>query len=324
MGFSIGRLFAPIEEAMRAYCEVESLYLPIANYSPMGLLKNMRAAIKRCRSTKYDIVHITGAEHYLLLPLRSENCVVTLHDLGFYTMQPQSLKLYFKYCLWIKTLPLAKRVICISDKSRQEAEGFVRFREGQSLVIYNPVDTLFQRNLKEPNVDCPTILHIGTTPNKNLDRTIMAIKDIPCRLRVIGRLSNRNLLLLKRYNINYSSGENLTDLEIIQEYEMCDIVNFPSLYEGFGMPIIEGQSVGRVVVTSDLSPMREVAGGGAILVDPNSIDSITSGYKMVKESYKKYVELGFENVKRFQLDKVTSQYYRVYKDVIYENSPLHT
>ena len=71
MGFSIGKVFMPIEEEMRKYAEVDSLELPCANYSPRSMWNNVKAAKEKVRKKHYDIVHITGAEHYLLPFLRN-------------------------------------------------------------------------------------------------------------------------------------------------------------------------------------------------------------------------------------------------------------
>ena len=80
LGYSIGKVFKPIEEEMRKYAEVDCVYLPAANYKPVGFVKNIRAARAAVTKKHYDIVHITGAEHYLLPFLRKERTVMTVHD----------------------------------------------------------------------------------------------------------------------------------------------------------------------------------------------------------------------------------------------------
>lgn len=129
-------------------------------------------------------------------------------------------------------------------------------------------------------------------------------------------LSKEDTLLLENNQINYSSCANISDEELLEEYRKCDIVNFPSLYEGFGMPIIEGQATGRVVVTSNLSPMKDVADGSAVLVDPTDVNSIREGYKeaIVKSSF--YIEKGKENVVRFSIGTVTKQYFKLIKAIV--------
>lgn len=314
MGYSIGKVFHPIEEEMRKYVQVDSLYLPCPNYSINSLWRNIQSVIHKLKNEKYDVIHITGSEFYLLPFLCGYNTIATVHDLGFYTNQnKKTLRGIWKYLLWIKSLCYAKYITFISDFSRQEALKLVHLH--RSCVIYNPVDPTFRPIQKNFNNKCPCILHIGTMPNKNLFNTIEALKDFPCKLRIIGKLSKEEISHLKRNHIDYSNAYDLSDQEIVQEYIQCDIVNFPSLYEGFGMPILEGQSVGRVVVTSNLSPMKEIAGNGAILVNPMDISSIRSGYKKAIEMHKLYIELGLENIKRFSIEKITKEYIRVYNQI---------
>lgn len=314
MGFSIGKVFRPIEKEMRKYGEVDSIYLPNGNYKPYSLIQNILFAKRYIKKRKYDIIHITGAEHYLLPFLYSYNTIVTVHDLGFYTKHKKSIKLLGKYLLWIKSLRYAKYVTFISDFSQQEALKLIPLQNHS--VIYNPIGNEFQPTQKEFNFRYPNILHIGTKPNKNLFNTIEALKGFPCKLRIIGKLSEEEKEHLQRNQIDYSNAYNLSDQEIIQEYQQCDIVNFPSLYEGFGMPIIEGQSIGRVVITSNLSPMKEIANNSAVLVNPTDINSMREGYKKAIEQHEKYIEKGFENVKRFSLETITHTYLETYNKLL--------
>lgn len=185
-----------------------------------------------------------------------------------------------------------------------------------STVIFNPIDPSFQYSPKLLNAESPKILHIGTKNNKNLENTIVALKDMDCHLRIVGKLSVSQMDLLKSSGISYSYVFNISDKELLEEYEQCDIVNFISTYEGFGMPIIEGQAIGRVVVTSDLEPMKSVAGNGAIFVNPYDLDSIRDGYKKAILKYKEIVSKGTENVKRFKVSNIASQYLDLYNKII--------
>ena len=78
----------------------------------------------------------------------------------------------------------------------------------------------------------------------------------------------------KHNSISYTEQWGLSDQEILQHYRDCDMVVFASTYEGFGMPIIEGNATGRPVVTSNICSMPEVAGAAACLVDPFDCSSI--------------------------------------------------
>lgn len=318
LGFSIAKVFRPIEEEMRKYVDVvDSIYLPVAGAKPWQLWHNIRAARRAVTAKDYDIVHITGSEHYLIPFLKGKfKVVVTVHDLGFFTNFSFSLRTFVLYLLWIKTLKQADQVTCISEKTMDEVKKFINFKVGQLATVHNPVGREFIFKAKKFNALCPMILHIGTKPNKNLNNTIIALKDFSYKLRIIGKPSKEQYNLLDIYHVNYTVAYNLTNEEIVHEYERCDIVNFPSLYEGFGMPIIEGQAIGRVVVTSDLSPMREIANGGAVLVDPVIPSSILSGYKEAVKKHQELVEIGLENVKRFKLETVTQKYYSIYKKIV--------
>lgn len=317
MGFSIKKVFAPIEEAMQEYCEVDSFYLPSTNYSPLSLLKNIRATVQKCKSKKYDIVHITGVEHYLLPFLRQNNTIVTVHDLGFYTNNKLSIiKSLWKFYIWIYPINFASRVTFISEKSKAEADRLLTLEPNKSQVIWNPVDTTFKYVPKKLNQNKPTVLHLGTKDNKNLRGTIKALAKTSCHLRIVGKLTDDTLSLLNENDIEYSNVYNITDQQILEEYINCDIVSMVSFYEGFGMPIIEGQATGRVVVTSNVSPMKEITNGSAVLVDPYSIESIKSGYRNASENYAHYVELGLRNIERFQKSNIVKKYCNLYKNLI--------
>lgn len=315
MGFSIGKVFKPIETEMRKYCEVDRVVLPCVNCSPMSLWKNVRVAREACKKKHYDVIHITGAVHYLLPFLREWKTVVTVHDLGFFTNNKLTLRTLLLNLLWIKTLPFASYVTFISEKTEKEVRKLVRIKEGLGATVLNPVGSEFKFFSKSINVTNPRILHLGTNPNKNLETTAIALQGMPCLLRIVGKLTDEQKEILDLYKVEYENVWDLTDEQILQEYKECDFVNFPSLYEGFGMPIIEGQAVGRPVLTSILSPMQEVAGDGAVLVDPTKPESVRKGYEELKKNPQIYVEKGLKNVKRFTLADITLQFLEIYKKI---------
>ena len=319
MGFSIGKVFKPIVEEMRQYGYVDCIELPCSDYSLRSLWYNIKAARNAVKKEKYDIVHITGSEHYLLPFLRKYNTVVTVHDLGFYTNNKLGLRTIPKFLFWIRTLSLANYVTFISGKSEREALKLVNLKPNHYGVIANPVNSEYVPSPKTINNNYPIILHVGTSENKNLDSTIIALKGFRCRLRIIGKLTDSQKLVLKLYGIDYENVYDLTDADILREYINCDYVNFPSLYEGFGMPIIEGQAVGRPVLTSSISPMEEVANGSSILIDPTNPKEIRRGYEIMSKEANSLIERGLKNVERFALDKITKQYLDVYKIILKNN-----
>lgn len=312
MGFSIGKVFKPIEEILGNYAEVDSIVLPIANYSLKGLLTNILHLRKQLKRVSYDVVLITGTENYLLPFIPFAKKVVVVHDLESFIQNSSGIKKALKKLMFIKVLRKADKIVSISDHTQQELLAY----DFHSEVIYDPVSPIFIYVEKVINKVCPVILHIGTKPNKNLKNTIIALRGIKCHLRIVGKLSKEDLKMLQENNIDYSSCANISDEELLEEYNKCDIVNFPSLYEGFGMPIIEGQAIGRVVVTSNLSPMKDVAGGSAILVNPNDIQSLRQGYDEAINHGDYYIVKGLENVKRFSVTTITRQYFNLIKSLL--------
>lgn len=125
-----------------------------------------------------------------------------------------------------------------------------------------------------------------------------------------------------QYKIRYSWTSHLSEEGLIQEYVQSDMLVFVSTLEGFGMPIVEAQSIGRPVVTSAVSAMPEVTGDGACLVDPFNVSAIRQGIKQVlsETQYKEaLVQKGFENVKKYQVANVAQQYYKLYQEIYSDN-----
>lgn len=315
MGFSIDNVFRPIETKMKDYCEVNSIMFDNEYYTIKSLIRNIRTIKKYLKKEPDTILHITGTEHYLLPFLKKYKTVVTVHDLGFYTSHKKTLKLFLKkFPLWIASLTCAKKITFISEKSKKEAEELINISQNDVYVVQNPVSTEFSPRTK-PNFinEKPVFLQIGTGENKNLERVAEALEGISCRLRIIGPLSAHQIKIMKKYSIDFSQVQNIAFNQIVEEYRSVDAVIFASLHEGFGMPIIEGQASGKAVLTSNLSPMIEIAGGSCPLCDPFDVQSIKNGINELICNHKKYEELGIRNAERFSVDIIAKEYLKIYE-----------
>jgi glycosyltransferase involved in cell wall biosynthesis len=264
---------------------------------------------------KADIYHITGALHYLVLGLSSKKTVLTIHDCVFLHASSGIKRWLLKKLFLDWPVKRVALVTTISEKSKNEIVQYSGCNPDKIIVIPNPVDQSIYFKYKEFNESSPQFLFIGATPLKNLERVLDAMKGIKASLLLIGRFDEVKLTLIQQSGIDFCIKSNLTDLEMADAYAESDAVIFPSLYEGFGLPIIEGQKAGRPVITSNISPMKEVAGFGACLVDPYSVESIREGMLRVIQdaSYRKLlIEHGFENVKNYEPARISEKYNECY------------
>lgn len=313
---SIERVFEPIIQTMKAEGHDVDIEFAMQGHS---LISTLWINIWHFRKiSKQRICHITGDVQYVACLMNPKHTILTIHDLV--PLHNKKVPWYSKWlCYWLwYYFPLRrlKRVTCISEATRQDLISFFPWAKNKVSVVTNPISPEFKFVPKDFNLNCPTILHVGTKTNKNLLRVIEALAGINCHLRVIGRISDEEKEALKRFHINFSNEEFVTDNQIVQEYEKCDIVSFPSLFEGFGMPIIEGQTTGRAVLTSDIEPMKTVAGKNACLVDPNSVDSIRRGFmRLINDhKYRKLVvHSGVENAQIYTPMSITNLYKQVYE-----------
>lgn len=313
-GFSIEKVFSEFIVSPHQSMEIRRCEVPCRRAKLNDILSNMHYV---ATLPKADVYHITGDVHYCVLPLMFRNTILTVHDTVLLDNCKNPVKKAFYFFFWF-FLPclFARKVICISETTKKAVQKWIPFKRMD--VIHNPVPSSFSKCAKEFNAECPSILHIGTGWNKNLASTIWALQGIRCKLIIIGRLDDAAKELLAKTNLDYADKHDLTDSEIYQEYVQADIVSFPSIYEGFGMPIIEGQSVGRIVVTSDIEPMSEIGADSVCYVNPHDIVSMREGYKKCIEDRgfrERIISRGFCNVKRFNYELFSKNYETAYRSL---------
>lgn len=313
-GFSINKVSQPFIKLMG---NKEEFYVPCNRADIKSIFKNMMFVWKY-RDRK-AVNHITGDIHYAIFALVGCKSVLTIHDTNMVDFAASPIKRWLFTWLWFK-LPIkfATKVICVSQETKRRVQRFSKRKDIG--VIYNALDPLFTACTYQP-ATChvkPHILLIGTSINKNLERTIEALKNVKCELTIVGSISDEILENLKRNMIDYMLKSNLTDAEIIEEYRQCDIVSFCSLYEGFGMPIIEANAIGRPVITSNIEPLIEVAGNAALMVDPHSVEDMHRGFVNLLENEsvrKRLVENGFVNICRFKDVEIAQLYRALYQSL---------
>jgi len=212
----------------------------------------------------------------------------------------------------------ARVVTAVSESTRRELEKYVGIGRGVVRVIPNCVRQEFAQSPKGFNEVEPVVLQVGTGWNKNVERVAEALSGLRCRWVIIGEVSQPLRGVLDASGVPWRHIPRATDQQVVQAYRDSDVVVFASLYEGFGLPIIEAQATGRPVVTSDRLSMPEVAGGAALLVDPLDVSAIREAVVRVfwdRVLRRDLVEAGFENVKRFEAARVAEAYAQIYREV---------
>ena len=313
---SIERVFAQVAQSLPS--DLFDVEFQNLNYGhgPLAALK----ALFFFRPKPADIYHITGDIHYITLRLPKLRTVLTIHDLGFLRMNTGIRRFVLKKMFLDLPVRRAGYVTAISYATRDEVVTNVPAAENKIWVIENPlIDGFVSTPVKPFNAECPVILQIGTTQNKNISNLIEAVSELNCKLRIIGSLSADILRELEERRICYENVASVDDVQIVEEYRNADIVAFCSTYEGFGLPIIEAQAMRKAVVTSDLPPMNDVAGRGAALIEPSDPTSIRSAFlKLINDAeYRnRLVDVGTENIKRFDPKTIADQYCQLYLQIL--------
>jgi glycosyltransferase involved in cell wall biosynthesis len=312
--YSIENVFRTIISEISKSDEVTSTYVPYSGAKPITVLKNMLYILKY----RDYFNHITGDVHYLALILKKEKTILTINDLV--SLKNRSgLRRFLLKLIWFD-LPVrnCSIVTVISNQTKNELIDNIPHSKNKIRVVYCPLTSEFKYVEKTFNSDCPVILQIGTGSNKNLERVIEAIVRINCTLDIVGNLSSVQHELLTKNKISFTNSYNLSNEQVIEKYINSDIVIFVSTYEGFGLPIIEAQATGRPVITSNLPPMNEVAGDSACLVDPYDVNSISNAVQKlcIDMDYRNnLISKGIENIKRFSIEKISSDYIEIYKEL---------
>ncbi len=312
--YSIERVFRDVRHALDDRCTVEVWHAPHPSSGLLNRLRNARAA-HRLRA---DVVHVTGDIHYVTLAVRRGIAVVlTVHDLASLDRLSGIRRAVFQI-LWF-TLPLwrAHSVTAVSPATAAQLVDRFPFIRNKLHVIENPISETFKATPATPNTGPFRLLQVGAGDNKNLDRVVQAVSGIRVELTIVGQPRQTLLKALSRNGTAHRVLHNLSDAELHGEYRRCDAVIFASTSEGFGLPVLESQAIGRPVITSDIEPMRDIAGKGALLVDPLNVQAIRDAIVQLQEDKdlrRRLVERGRGNVKRFSPSRSARSYADLYSN----------
>lgn len=268
-----------------------------------------------------DLFHATN---FVLPPLRGARGIVTIHDLSYLLYPDAAAKTLVTYLNKVvpRSVARAEMIIADSESTRRDIVEHLGIPDDRVRVVYGGVDERFHRDddahrrsevALRYGIDLPAILAVGTLqPRKNLARLIDAYvllreQGLSHTLYIAGAsgwlysdifrtIEDLGLQPFVKF-LGYVRDEDLPTL-----YSLADVFVYPSLYEGFGLPILEAMGCGTPVVCSDVSSIPEVAGEAAAYCDPLDVNSIAGAIDRVlrdRQMRTTIIEKGNDQVKRF-------------------------
>jgi glycosyltransferase involved in cell wall biosynthesis len=245
---------------------------------------------------------------------------VTVHGLEYEYYPEMYPGAHRRYIRWATrdALKRGRRIIAVSENTKKDLVKLYNADPNKIEVVYHGVEIANRRTqiINKPQKQNPYILFIGRLERKkNIEGILEAYKMLKQKYRI-----SHSLVLAGApgygYDVLKSKIKN-PKLKIIEtgyvnenkKWQLlygADAFVLPSFYEGFGMPILEAQAAGCPVITSNVSSMPEVAGEGAVLVEPKNIEEICEAmYKVIndKELRNDLIDKGYENIKKFSWQK---------------------
>ncbi|GAB6011245.1 glycosyltransferase family 4 protein [Viscerimonas tarda] len=272
----------------------------------------------------YDVFHQTHFETYCLKAIGNKPMVMTFHDMNFST--------YFRNDAMVaiqkKSIKRADKIIAISENTKKDLVEMWNIDPDKISVIYHGIDKREYENLPLGRiVDKPYILNVGMRPEyKNFKRLVQSFsllnKSYPDLMLICTSLpfSVEELGLFREYNISNNVRHfSATETQLGQLYRDAEIFVFPSVYEGFGMPLLEAMVNSCPVVLSSASCFPEIAGEAGRYFNPYDVEDMYIAMKTVLESTGLRAELvkkGLERVNLFSWEKTAEQHLEVYNSLI--------
>jgi glycosyltransferase involved in cell wall biosynthesis len=289
------------------------------------------------QARKFDLLISTTTHGSFLL----KNQIITIHDLlslRFNNISPHQ-HFYFKYLLPY-LVSKAKLIIAVSETTKKDIVHFLKCPEDKVKVIYNGYDEALYNNdteavqekiYKEYGVKNYFIAIGPTYPHKNFELLIDAYHELDTKIKeqfplVIPGGKNNYLTVLKEYVKVKDAGKYIHFIGYVPAalmpalYKEAYALVFPSLYEGFGFPLLEAMACGCPVITADISSMPEVCGHAALYFDPYNKHNLQAQLQNIVTDKILYDDLktkGLSQAKKFSWSKTVDQLKTIIEEAIH-------
>ena len=276
--------------------------------------------------TNLDLVHCPTVSTPFFCKSKTK-LILTVHDLiPLIFPQYHNLRRNIYFRLFLKpALTRADKIIAVSNNTKADLIKYFHLSEAKIKVIHLGVDNKFKPTINKEilikyNLPTDYLLFVGTLePRKNLERLIQAYNSlhITQKLVIVGKKGWDYKKLLKHKNIQFTDYVEEKDLPAI--YSQAKLFIYPSLYEGFGLPVLEAMACGCPTITSNLSSLPEVAGDAALLINPYSVQDIARAINKLLNNSQLRLELsrkGLIQSKKFTWKQCAAQTYQLYQEVL--------
>jgi glycosyltransferase involved in cell wall biosynthesis len=308
--------------------------------SPGYSVAELTAFAWRLLRERLDLFHAT---HYVIPPLARATAVVTIHDI-IHVLYPQFLPnraaLLYARVMIRRALKRADRILTVSYNTKRDLVDYFGIAPARVEVVYNGVSAKFRPDIPGAERDRvaakyglprPYLLFLGgEKPHKNVRNVLRAFaqarreRALPHGLVLAGPMpKNRSrveavISALELDSRVFRPGivpeEDLPGL-----FAAAEAFLYPTLYEGFGLPVVEAMASGVPVLTSSTSALQEIAGGYALLVDPMDVDAIARGIIVLATDparRSELIELGKRRARDFSWDRAAEQTLKLYAEAL--------
>ena len=290
---------------------------------------------------KADVLHCPD---YLIPPIMNKNIILTIHDLSFYRFPEFNFEWFIKkyQTTVLNNAKRAKKIIADSNSTKQDIVNFMNINPQKIEVIYLAADKKFrmlgQEVLKKEvpdkfNIKKDYILSVGTIePRKNFNTLIKAFNIFKKSSKVS---ENYNLVIAGKTGWKSEetfeelhksqfkdevifTGE-ITDNDLLQLYNQASLFVYPSVFEGFGLPVLEAMSCGLPVIAANTSSIPEIFQNDEFLVNPFDEQEIAEKINFVltnEDAKKNLINFSIKNVQKFTWEKTAAQTIKIYKSCI--------
>jgi len=295
-----------------------------------------------------DVLHCTANTGPLFLSQQIK-LVLTIHDVMYllpYEVLPPSPSVYQRlgriYRRWIvpHVAKRANAIITVSRHSRQDILRILQVPPERVFVIYEapshvfcplPSKEMIKKVKQRYRIQNRFILALGgLDPRKNTNRTLQAFKDFSEQSKndyqlVIVGLPRSGQRLFSRTAMEIGITEKVIftgfvpEEDLVALYNGADVFLYPSLYEGFGLPVLEAMACGTPVIASTAGSIPEIAGESALLIEPKDVEALALAIEQVVTDQTlrhALIARGFEHVKKFSWEKAVRELLAVYEKVM--------